>query len=74
MRPAIMWGVESATKVPDKFERAGFHAVKSEFVNAPIIAELPMAYDPVNHTYMPRGEVVGHAFQDGLQLKQEFHD
>ncbi|MBR4085346.1 MAG: flavin reductase family protein [Lachnospiraceae bacterium] len=105
-------GVESASKVPDKFERAGFHVVKSEFVNAPLIAELPMAleckvksyedeilvgeivnvnaeesiltdgkvdpkklrpiaYDPVNHTYMTLGEVVGHAFQDGMRLKKE---
>ncbi len=105
-------GVESASKVPDKFAKAGFHAVKSEFVNAPLIAELPMAleckvkryedeiligeivnvnaeesiltegkvdpkklkpiaYDPVNHTYMSLGEVVGHAFADGLKLKQE---
>ena len=49
-------GVESANKVPDKFERAGFHATKSEFVNAPLIDELPMAlectvksYDPESH-------------------------
>lgn len=46
-------GVESATKTPDKFAKAGFHAVKSEFVNAPVIEELPMtvecelvSYDP----------------------------
>ena len=38
-------GVESAGKVPDKFERAGFHATKSEFVNAPLIDELPMALE-----------------------------
>ena len=49
-------GVESANKVPDKFEKAGFHTTKSEFVNAPIIDELPMAlecevksYDPESH-------------------------
>ena len=29
----------------------------------------PIAYDPVNHAYMGLGEVVGKAFQDGLQLK-----
>ncbi|MBQ8596329.1 MAG: flavin reductase family protein [Lachnospiraceae bacterium] len=103
-------GVESASKVPDKFEKAGFHATKSEYVNAPLIDELPMAlecrvksyedeilvgeivnvcadesiltdgcidpkklkpiaYDPVNHTYIGLGETVGHAFQDGLKLK-----
>lgn len=46
-------GIESANDVPDKFERAGFHALKSEFVDAPLIEELAMAvecrlisYDP----------------------------
>ena len=38
-------GVESANNVPDKFARAGFHATKSEFVNAPLIDELPMALE-----------------------------
>ena len=38
-------GIESASKVPDKFAKAGFTAVKSEFVNAPIIKELPMALE-----------------------------
>ena len=31
--------------MPDKFERAGFHATKSEFVNAPLIDELPMTLE-----------------------------
>lgn len=38
-------GVESAKTTPDKFERAGFHATKSAFVNAPLIDELPMALE-----------------------------
>ena len=38
-------GVESASKVPDKFAKAGFHATKSTFVNAPLIDELPMALE-----------------------------
>ena len=38
-------GIVSGTKVPDKFAKAGFHAVKSEFVDAPLIAELPMALE-----------------------------
>lgn len=38
-------GVVSANKVPDKFTKAGFHAIKSEFVNAPLIEELPMALE-----------------------------
>lgn len=38
-------GIVSGTKEPKKFEKAGFHAVKSEKVNAPLIAELPMALE-----------------------------
>lgn len=38
-------GMESASKVPDKFAKAGFHATKSEHVNAPLIDELPMALE-----------------------------
>ncbi len=104
-------GIESAGKVPDKFARAGFHAIESKHVNAPLIEELPMAleckvksfedgiligeivnvtadesvltdgkidikklkpiaYDPVNNTYVSLGEVVGKAFFDGMQLKK----
>ena len=46
-------GKVSANNVADKFEHTGFHATKSEFVNAPLINELPMtvecelvSYDP----------------------------
>lgn len=38
-------GLVSGKQVPDKVERAGFHAVKSEFVDAPLIEELPMALE-----------------------------
>lgn len=38
-------GIESANKVPDKFAKAGFHATKSSFVDAPLIDELPMALE-----------------------------
>ena len=43
--PCDYVGIVSANDVPDKFVRAGFHAVKSEFVNAPIIVELPMTVE-----------------------------
>lgn len=106
-------GIVSGNKVPDKFARAGFHAVKAEHVNAPLIEELPMAlectlvsydpetccmigeivnvcadesvldesgkidparlqpivFDPVHSAYRVLGDVVGHAFRDGLQLR-----
>ena len=38
-------GIVSANDVPDKFAKAGFHATKSEYVNAPIIEELPMTVE-----------------------------
>ena len=48
-------GVVSANKVPDKLTKCGLHTTKSEFVDAPLIDELPLAlecrlisYDPQN--------------------------
>lgn len=38
-------GIVSGNKEPDKMAKAGFHAVKSAFVNAPVIAELPMTLE-----------------------------
>ncbi len=38
-------GIVSANEVENKLEKAGFHTVKSEFVDAPIILELPMAVE-----------------------------
>lgn len=43
--PCDYVGIESANKVPDKFAKAGFHATKSEFVDAPLIDELPLALE-----------------------------
>lgn len=56
-------GLVSGNKVADKFARAGFHATKSAFVDAPLIDELAVAiecrlkdYDP--DTCLLRGEIV----------------
>ena len=38
-------GIVSGNDVPDKFAKAGFHATKSGFVDAPLIDELPMALE-----------------------------
>ena len=43
--PCDYVGIVSANDVPDKFSKAGFHATKSELVNAPIIDELPVAVE-----------------------------
>ena len=46
-------GIVSGNKVPDKFARAGFHATKSQFVDAPLIDELPMALECALISYDP---------------------
>lgn len=46
-------GIVSGNQVPDKFARAGFHATKSEFVDAPLIDELPMALECELISYDP---------------------
>ena len=43
--PCDYVGIISANDVPDKLERAGLHTTHSEFVNAPIIDELPMTLE-----------------------------
>ncbi len=46
-------GIVSGNKEPDKFAKAGFHATKSEFVDAPLIDELPMAVECKLISYDP---------------------
>ena len=43
--PCDYVGIVSANDIPDKLARAGFHTLKSELVNAPIIEELPMTVE-----------------------------
>lgn len=53
-------GLVSGNQVQDKFARAGFHAVKSEFVDAPLIEELPIAVECRLRSYDPNtGRLVG---------------
>ena len=46
-------GIASGNRFPDKFARADFHATPSEFVNAPLIDELPMALECELVSYDP---------------------
>lgn len=46
-------GIVSGSKEPQKFAKAGFHATKSEFVDAPLIDELPMAMECELISYDP---------------------
>lgn len=42
---ADFFGIASGSKMPDKFERSGLSAVKSEKVNAPIVQEFPLTLE-----------------------------
>ena len=46
-------GIVSGNKEPNKFAKAGFHATKSQFVDAPLIDELPMALEGEMLSYDP---------------------
>lgn len=43
--PCDYVGIVSGNDVSNKLEKAGFHTVKSDFVDAPIIIELPMTVE-----------------------------
>ena len=64
-------GVVSANNVPDKLIKTGWSIVKSEFVNAPIIEDLPLvlecklvSYD--TETEICIGEVVNVSVDEGI--------
>lgn len=61
--PCDYVGIASANDTDNKLEKAGFHTVKSEFVDAPLIEELPMALECKFLSYDPEtcrmvGEIV----------------
>ena len=45
MDVADFFGIATGNKMADKFERTGYHAVKSAFVNAPVIEEFPVVME-----------------------------
>lgn len=45
MDAADFFGIATGNKMDDKFERTGYHAIKSEFVNAPVIDEFPVSME-----------------------------
>lgn len=68
--PCDYVGIVSANDVPDKFAKAGFHAVKSEHVNAPMIEELPMTLEckliKFNEDGICIGEIVNVSADDSV--------
>ena len=45
MDGADFFGIASGNKMPDKFEKSGYHAVGSAHVNAPVITEFPVTLE-----------------------------
>ena len=45
MDVADYFGIATGNKMPDKFERSGYHAEKSTYVNAPVITEFPVTLE-----------------------------
>lgn len=52
-------GIVSGNKEPDKFSKAGFHASKSEFVDAPLIDEFPMTLECKLEKINEDGNIIG---------------
>lgn len=57
--PSDYVGIVSANKDPEKMKKAGFTTVKSEFVDAPIINELPLTLECKFLKFNEDGIVVG---------------
>ena len=72
--PCDYVGIVSENDVPNKLARAGFHATKSEFVNAPIIDELPMTVEcrliKFNEDGICVGEIVNVSADESILDKQ----
>jgi len=68
--PCDYVGIVSANDVPNKFEKAGFHATKGVLVNAPIIDELPMTVEckliKFNEDGICIGEIVNVSADDSI--------
>ena len=87
MDVADFFGIASGNKMADKFERTGYKASKSEFVNAPVIEEFPVTmectlkidpsklnaliFDQFQHGYYVTGEKVGMAWDAGKDLMKK---
>ena len=57
MDVADFFGIATGNKMEDKFERTGYTAIKSEFVNAPIIDEFPVTMECELSDVIERGDI-----------------
>ena len=72
-------GIVSGNKEPEKFAKAGFHATKSKFVDAPLIDELPMALECELVSYDPEtcrlvGRIVNVSVEESVLLEKDGAD
>ena len=72
-------GIVSGNEVPDKVARAGFHTTQSQFVDAPLIDELPMAVECKLISYDPEscrlvGEIVNVSAHESVLNPEGFVD
>ncbi|MCM1336026.1 MAG: flavin reductase family protein [Bacteroides sp.] len=70
---ADFFGIASGNKMPDKFERTGFRARKSDFVNAPVIEEFPVVMEcelaeivDTENLYAVVGKIVNAAAEESV--------
>ncbi|MCH5268836.1 MAG: flavin reductase family protein [Lachnospiraceae bacterium] len=73
MDVADFFGIASGNEMEDKFERTGYHARKSEFVNAPIIEEFPVVMEcelaevvNTEHLHAIIGKIVNTAAEESV--------
>ena len=66
LEAADFFGIASGNKMPDKFERSGLHAVRSEKVDAPVVEEFPLTLEcrvvecqQTAYGFRVLGEIVG---------------
>lgn len=66
LKESDFFGTASANKMPDKFARSGFHAVKSGKVDAPVVEEYPITLEckviecgPAVSGFRVVGQIVG---------------
>ncbi len=73
MAEADFFGIATGNKMEDKFERTGFHARKSDFVNAPVIEEFPVVMEcelaeivDTENLYAVVGKIVNAAAEESV--------
>ena len=73
MAEADFFGIASGNDMEDKFERTGYHAQKSGFVNAPIVEEFPLVMEcelaeivETEHLHAIVGKIVNVAAEEAV--------